>query len=81
MNGQFKNHFYFQRGRPTKDDASNAGLIEFGSGPTAVPGRDDLKGCFNIEEDLEGLDLGPKITPEKEDEEESEVQVRRRRRR
>ena len=42
-----------------------------------MPGRDDLKGGFNIEEDLEGLDLGPKITPEKEDEEESEVQVRK----
>ena len=79
MNGQFKNHYYFQRGRPTKDDASNASLIEFGSGPTAVPGKDDLKGGFGIEEDLKGLDLGPKITPEKEDEdeEESEVQVRK----
>ena len=83
MNGQFKNHFYFQRGRPTKDDASNASLLEYGSGPTAVPGRDDLKGGFGIEEDLESLDLESAITPEKQDEEEEEpdVEVRKRRRR
>ncbi len=74
MNGQFKNHHYFTRGRSTEAGVSNNSLIEFGGGPVKVPNKDDLE-SYDLEKDLKGFDDLP-ITPEKKEEEEP-IQVKR----